>query len=384
MNPKPTPRHTQDFWMIVMLFIIIMFGAALIAAFLLFWLPNQARNTFGPPAEGIKTEQQFFLSARLLLDQEKLLNPASNDETPITVIVNKNQNLGLLAEKLELANVIPDAEVFIKYLVYKGIDTTIQQGTFQINGSMTPIEIAYALQNPTPNKITTSMLAGWRIEEFANSIASYGVINAPEALIDIVQNPQNYNISTRLPIEQGMEGFLLPGEYQLERENLQLEGILYPMLLNFEASVDAAMQDQFAQQGLSLREAVILASIVQREAKLEGEMPYIASVFLNRLRIDMPLAADPTVQYALGYNADLNTWWKSPLSTDDLTIDSPYNTYLYGGLPPGPICNPSLEALRAVAQPAVTDYLYFRAACDDSGAHNFSTTYDEHLNYACP
>jgi UPF0755 protein len=113
-------------------------------------------------------------------------------------------------------------------------------------------------------------------------------------------------------------------------------------------------------------------------------MPQIASVFLNRLEIDLNLAADPTVQYALGYNELQGTWWTNPLSLNDLKINSPYNTYKYTGLPPGPICNPGLPALLAVAYPADTSYLFFRAACDDSGLHLFAETFDEHLGNACP
>ena len=138
-----------------------------------------------------------------------------------------------------------------------------------------------------------------------------------------------------------------------------------------------------AQQGLSLYQGLILASIVQREAVVAAEMPIIASVFHNRLKVPMKLETDPTVQYALGYNASSNSWWKTPLTFSDLEVDSPYNTYLYPGLPPTPIASPGLAALQAVAYPAQTPYYYFRAACDNSGKHNFSETFEQHLQFAC-
>jgi len=97
----------------------------------------------------------------------------------------------------------------------------------------------------------------------------------------------------------------------------------------------------------------------------------------------MKLDTDPTVQYALGYNASQGTWWTNPLSSADLQFDSPYNTYLYAGLPPGPIANPSLSALRAVAFPAETPYYFFRARCDGSGLHVFAVTFEEHLQNGC-
>jgi UPF0755 protein len=123
---------------------------------------------------------------------------------------------------------------------------------------------------------------------------------------------------------------------------------------------------------------------VERESVEAAEMPLIASVFLNRLEIGMSLDADSTVQYAIGYNETQQTWWTNPLQGEDLLFDSPYNTYLYPGLPPGPIANPGLNAVRAVAFPAQTPYYYFRAACDGSGEHLFAETYEEHVQNACP
>jgi UPF0755 protein len=147
--------------------------------------------------------------------------------------------------------------------------------------------------------------------------------------------------------------------------------------------MDEDLLNGFERQGLSIYEAVTLASIVEKEAVVDDEKPMIASVFYNRLAQGMRLETDPTVQYALGFSEEWSTWWKSPLSNADLAVESPYNTYLAFGLPPTPICNPDLGSLRAVAFPAETPYLYFRAACDGSGRHNFSITFEEHLNNAC-
>jgi len=104
---------------------------------------------------------------------------------------------------------------------------------------------------------------------------------------------------------------------------------------------------------------------------------------LNRLSQGLKLDADPTVQYAVGQQPD-GSWWKTSLTSSDLSLDNPYNTYVYSGLPPGPICNPGLASLTAVAQPADTPFLYFRAACDGSGRHQFAETYEQHLQNACP
>jgi UPF0755 protein len=162
-----------------------------------------------------------------------------------------------------------------------------------------------------------------------------------------------------------------------------LDDLLEMILTNFADQLDTTLMDGFARQGLTLIEAVNLASIVEKEAVIDDEKPLIASVFFNRLEVGMRLETDPTVQYALGYDETTGSWWKSPLSLDDLQIASPYNTYQNFGLPPGPISNPDLGSLRAVAFPAETPYFYFRSACDDSGRHNFSMTFEEHLNNSC-
>jgi UPF0755 protein len=143
------------------------------------------------------------------------------------------------------------------------------------------------------------------------------------------------------------------------------------------------MRQGFGVQELSLHEAVTLASIVEREAVLEEERPIIARVFINRLVQGMRLQADPTTQYALGYQASNNSWWKSGLTLADLQYQSPYNTYFVEGLPPGPIANPGLSSLQAVAEPATANYIFFVADCapEQNGRHLFSETFAEHEAY---
>ena len=175
---------------------------------------------------------------------------------------------------------------------------------------------------------------------------------------------------------------MLPDTYTIKREATSSE-ILVIMLQNFDQQLTEDIRNGYKRQGLTLSQAVTLASIIQKEAVAPDELPIIASVFYNRLHSGMKLESDPTAQYALGYDLAQETWWKNPLKANDLKVDSPYNTYVRVGLPPGPICAPGLAALTAVAFPAQTPYYYFRARCDGSGAHNFATTYAEHVNNAC-
>jgi UPF0755 protein len=129
---------------------------------------------------------------------------------------------------------------------------------------------------------------------------------------------------------------------------------------------------------MSIHEVLTVASLVEREARILEERPIIASVYLNRLEAGWLLESDATAQYALGYQEETGRWWKSPISLEEMTqVDSPYNTYLYPGLPPGPICNPGLASIQAVINPAETKYMYFYHKGDSS--HAFAETYEEHL-----
>ena len=240
------------------------------------------------------------------------------------------------------------------------------------------------MQDATPTVIPYHVLAGWRLEEIAANLPFSGLDIDPQDFLKAAsQPPAESSLSQFIPPSTNVEGFLFPGDYQVRRST-SAEDFVLILLQTFDEQVTGELRQGFERQGLSLFQAVTLASIVERETIIDDEMPMIASVFYNRLASSLKLDTDPSVQYAVGYNPTQKTWWTNPLSRADLQIDSPYNTYLYPGLPPGPIANPGLAALHAVAFPAQTPYYYFRAACDNSGRHNFSETYQEHLQNGCP
>jgi UPF0755 protein len=169
-----------------------------------------------------------------------------------------------------------------------------------------------------------------------------------------------------------LEGFLFPDTYVVTRSTPTRE-IVTRMLENFERHFSPEMQRKAEALGLSVRQAVTVASLVEKETSLRSERPHVAAVYLNRLRIGMRLQCDPTVIYALE-KAGL---WAGRLRRSDLEFDSPYNTYLNSGLPPGPICNPGQASLRAAVEPLASEDLYFVARGD--GGHYFSRTYADHL-----
>jgi UPF0755 protein len=169
-----------------------------------------------------------------------------------------------------------------------------------------------------------------------------------------------------------LEGFLFPDTYLVTRST-PARAIVDLMIAQFQKNFTPEMREKAEGLGLTVVQAVTLASIVEKESGLTREGPTIASVYLNRLKRGMRLQADPTVIYALKRDGK----WTGTLHRSDYAYESPYNSYASDGLPPGPICNPGLTALKSAVSPAKTDYLYFVA--DASGGHKFSRTFEEHL-----
>lgn len=354
--------------------------AALGAAIL---IPQQAEAAFGPPSPALSPLQRFTLSLSLLRNASLLTAPADSRGADVSFSIQAGEPALEIIERLAAQGLIAHPTAFRDYLVYTGIDTRLKPGQFLLSPQMTPVEIAGALEGFAATEAALTILPGWRLEEVAAALPSSGLEIAPELFLQLARTrPRGVTFAASLPPDSTHEGFLFPDTYTFPRRTPVME-FLSVLLSNFTQQVTAEMQAGFAAQGLSLYEAVILASIVEREGVVEEENVLIASVFLNRLQAGMRLQADPTVQYALGYNEAWG-WWKSPLAVADLTYDSVFNTYLYDGLPPAPIASPGLPALMAVAFPAETQYFFFRAACDGSGRHIFAETFEEHQANRCP
>jgi len=369
------------------LIIFIFLLCACIAAMGILWavqsIPGAVQRSFGAPGPAIGTWQRLTYGARLLIYRDDLLTPLDPKGKERTVRVELGESVASVAQSLEQQGLIRNAEAFRLYLIYAGLDTGMQAGEYQFSPAQSAVQIGQALQDATPQVVTFRILPGWRAEEVAAALLASGLETTPETFLKAVRKPNLMSLPTGLQDLKSAEGFLFPDTYRIKR-NTPAQGLLTIFLQRFDDRVSTQQRVSYQQHGLTLRQAVILASIVEREAVVDEEKPLIASVFLNRTEQGMRLESDPTVQYALGFNQIQQTWWTNPISLEDLRVDSPYNTYLNSGLPPGPICSPGLAALKAVAEPAQTSYLYFRARCDGSGKHNFSTTYDEHIRNACP
>lgn len=359
------------------------------AAGFVFYSQTQQANSglrFEGGSPDLNPIERFILQNRLAEQVEALRQPAGVGSEVVTFSIQSGQTASQIANNLVQAGLLGNSQLFLDYARYYGLDAQLEAGDYRLSPQLTIPEMAVALTKARPIDFTINFLAGWRVEEMANSIAAVqpGQVDAEEFLA-IVQRRTSYDVSRYeflrdLPANAPLEGFLYPDSYTLPLEATAVD-LVDAMLVNFGQQVTPQMRQAFADQGLSLRDAVILASITHREALVAEERPLIAGVYLNRLNIDMLLQADPTVQYAVGYQANTGQWWKNPLTLADLEYDSPYNTYIYNGLPPGPIANVGVNTLQAIADPTPSEYFFFVADCDAdvAGSHYFSVTFEEHL-----
>jgi UPF0755 protein len=340
-------------------------------------------QNLGEPSPDLQPLERTLLRFYLMGNASALDRASGTRLEPTEFQVSEGESATEIIQRLAKLDLISNSFLFRNYLRYRGLDVSIESGRYSLSGSMTLREMAATLQRAIPPQTVLVTLEGWRVEQIAEQISVVASLDtAQEFLRAVGTRPVGYSFSASFPDPVWTEGYMFPDTYLLEPEATGDE-IARMMLDNFENKVNQDLRLGFEEQGLTLQQGVALASIVEREAIRPEERPLIAGVFLNRLRAGMKLEADPTVQYALG-KQEGGEWWKSPLSLDDLETESPFNTYRYPGLPPGPIANPGLDSLIAVAEPEETAFLYFRARCDGSGYHLFATTFEEHLQNACP
>ncbi|HUF38349.1 MAG TPA: endolytic transglycosylase MltG [Anaerolineales bacterium] len=344
-------------------------------------IPRRAEILFGPADPGLSAFDRFTLAWSLAENVDELTLPVDPGGEPVEFTIDEGEPAERVIERLAAEGLVRNTAVFRDYLVYTGADTRLVPGTYTLSPGASALDIAAEIQNIAGTGVTFRILPGWRMEEIAAALPSSGIAVDETAFLAVARRPPSGGISAFWPAGVSHEGLLLPDVYSLPR-SLTAESLIGILAENFRSHLTTDLQTGFAAQGLSVFEAVTLASIVEREAVVKAEMPQIAAVFLNRLAIGMKLDADPTVQYALGYSTAWG-WWKAPLALSDLQVTHTYNTYQVPALPPGPIANPSVAALEAVAFPEPSDFYYFRAACDGSGRHVYAVTFEEHQANAC-
>ena len=332
----------------------------------------------GPSVGHAPTDpEEFAIYMMLQARAEEINNPISDDATEVDFTIEQGETAVAVAEKLQSQALVGDANLFRQFLRYNDLDSSLEAGNYVLRRNMTMKEIGEALQKASVKEVVVTIPEGWRAEEIADMLTAENIMDGDEFLTVVREGTAvEHNILFDRPDGKSYEGYLFPDTYRLP-ENGTPEDLISRMLDNLASKLPANAIELASQQGLSIFDTLTIASIVEREAVIAEERPIIASVYLNHITQGMYLQADPTVQYGMGYQADTGQWWKTPVTLEEYSgVDSPYNTYMNPGLPPGPIANPGIDSIVAVLEPAQTNYLFFVAYGD--GAHIFAETYEEH------
>lgn len=291
-----------------------------------------------------------------------------------TFVVPSGAGLGAIATSLREQGFIRSALAFRVLATLTGSENQLKAGLYALTPAMSPREILRWMVQGKSERTRLTFPEGYSIRQMAQLLERQKVGSA-ERFLELAASPERFVDRfpwlSRLPEGATLEGFLFPDTYEYGGTQLSEAALIGLMLARFE-QVGLDAYERTASPHLDLFKTVTLASIVELEAQSPPERPLIAGVFYNRLRLRMPLGSDPTVEYALGWKQG-----SKGLSFKDVKVDSPYNTYRYPGLPPGPIANPGLASLKATLNPESTSLLYFVARGD--GTHEFTRTYAEHL-----
>jgi UPF0755 protein len=306
--------------------------------------------------------------------------PVSGSPQRVTFTVEPGQSAGAVGEELERRGLIRSPLIFRWEVESRGIGNKLEAGEYELSPSMSTAEIVAVLARGASRRgASLTVLEGWRVDQLALRMEELGMASA-EDVMRRAHAPRDFGLIPPDPSARSLEGYLFPDTYEVDPKS-DPNQLLEKMLAQFERRFGEQLRRKAESRGLSMHQAVVLASIVERETAISSERPLVASVYLNRLAMGMKLQADPTVQYALAsldlQRARSGGFWKKELTLDDLQVDSAFNTYQNTGLPPAPICNPGLDSLTAVVEPAQTRYLYFVARGD--GSHVFAETSEEHL-----
>ncbi len=302
--------------------------------------------------------------------------PTPSAAGPILITIEPGESAKSIGAALAVQDIISSAKHFEILVGLTGVADSLEAGDYEFDLGIPVIEAVTRIAEGRTASRKVVIPEGLRAEEIGDILEKGGVVSREAFMAALVKSQYDEPFLAQVASES-LEGFLFPAAYEFKRSTTPHE-VVDTLLLGFQTNVADVIQ--LEGQPYTLDEVVAIAAVVEREARVASERPIIASVFENRLRQDIPLQADPTVQYALTEDPEsVARWgiWKAELTLEDLQFDSPYNTYVYAGLTPGPIANPGLDTIQSVIRPAQTDYLYFVAKGD--GTHAFSETLDGHL-----
>jgi UPF0755 protein len=297
----------------------------------------------------------------------QLHQPANPGTSKVRFVVPQGATFHEVADTLHRVGLIDSVMVFDLYARYKHLDRNVQAGAYDLSRDLNMIEILTSLQTAIPDEIFVTIPEGFTIKKAAAALDQGGVIKGSDYLALAVQGQFSYDFLKDLPPGASLEGFLFPDTYLIPR-NGTAKDLIKAQLDTFKKQWDDTRQGEAVQHKLNALQIVTIASMIEREARFQDDRPLVASVIYNRLSAGWALQIDATVLYAKGV-------WQSSVTKQDRMIQSPYNTYLHTGLPPGPIANPGIKAIDAALQPANTGYFFYLS--DPQGHNHYAKTNEE-------
>ena len=294
-------------------------------------------------------------------------SPASKTKTEKQFEVIKGEGVRDIAGSLYEEKLLNHPTIFLIYLKKNNLSASLKAGKYTLDTGMNIVDIANIL---TEGKIRSSKVVipeGWRAEEIAVYLEKQG-IGTKANFLEKITKEYDLSFLKDKPKDQTLEGYLFPDTYFITPDTTQTD-IIKMMLENFDKKFTAELRGEAVKQGMGIHEVLTLASIVEKESGKKEDKELIVGVLKNRLNLGMPLQSDVTNHYIIGD-------WKKELTAEDLALNSPYNTRIYKGLPPGPICSPGLDSIKAALFHKESDYLYYLSAKD--GTTYFSYNQEEH------
>ncbi len=317
----------------------------------------------------------FFISLLVYF----FLIPPSRTSLSKTILIKKGMSLRKISALLEQEGILRNREIFIAMVTLLGKKGELRAGEYEFHTRMLPFEVLSSLVKGQVKQHLVTIPEGYTLSQIGQLLEDLGIVekktflqtaasHAFIASLGLSEHLSNQIEDSRKREELTLEGYLFPNTYHFIKE-MEPEEVIRMMVQQFRKNFGPDLIERASQIGMTPREAVILASIIEKETPLSEEKPLVSAVFHNRLKKKMPLQSDPTVIYGIK-NFDRN------LTKEHLLTPSPYNTYLNPGLPPTPICNPGKESILAALNPASSSHLYFVSKND--GSHHFSQSYEEH------
>jgi len=283
----------------------------------------------------------------------------SQIKTSTSFVIPKGQAVSVIANRLKAAGLIKNPLAFRILAKAQKLENQIQAGSFELSPSLSLNQLVLELTKGT-NDLWITIPEGWRAEEIAEMLGR--------------QNLTDFNQTEFTDLATASEGYLFPDTYLIPK--MSTSQSVYHLLTNtFDKKVAQGLSTEFAISSHTLAENMTMASIVEREARGYEQMRHVAGILWHRWEIHMALQADATIQYAKGYNQLEKSWWTPPTAADRI-FPSPFNTYLRPGLPPHPIANPGLEAIRATLDPIKTNDLFYLH--DRQGGLHYAKTLEVH------